>query len=83
MLKKINDFIKDYSILLGIGLLFIVCAIPLVFFLFYLRGKNKTIKIIPKFEVIDIVDSSDTDLTVLEDAVEIGKDVLKKVKENK
>ena len=83
MLKKINDFIKDYSILIGIGLLFIICGIPFVFFLFYLRGKNKTIKIIPKFEVIDIEDSSDVDLTVLEDAVEIGKDVLKKVKEAK
>jgi len=72
-LKTIGAWILVVLIVIG------VLALLLVPY-FWLRSLKKTIKLTPKFEIIDIKNDIDIDTTLLSESIDIGKSILEKAK---
>lgn len=69
------------GIKLGIaGFALVAFGLPLWYLIFWLKKNNKTIKIFPKFEVVQVVNSLDSNLPVAKEAIRISKEILTKLK---
>jgi hypothetical protein len=55
----------------------IIIFIGIIIFLYNLRRQGKTLQIIPEFKIIDMYKE---DITLLNNSINIAKDILKKVK---
>lgn len=74
MIKNTFTTIKNFLSLIIKILLLILIICPFIVFFFYLRSKNKTIKIKPKFEIIDANKENLSDLT---NAIDEAKNILR------
>ena len=72
--------LKKYIVngLVGIGAL--ALCIPLVFFIVYLKTQGKTLRLRPKFQIIDSAKPSDTEMQNMKDAVQSMEQVVKNIK---
>jgi len=69
--------IKKYAINVLIG---IALCVPLVFLIIYLKTQGKTLKLRPKFQIIDATKPTDTELRNMQDAVQSMEQVVKNIK---
>lgn len=74
---------KIYKILKLTLLLFlcVVILIPFIIFILYLWRNNKTLKIHPKFEIIEAENNFVYNEQETRDSVRIGREILEKLKE--
>lgn len=78
-MKQFLTFVKKYSALFIALLIIILVIVPYIVLWFVLRKNKKKIQIKPKFEIIDMTnDIDDNILNVLPDAVDLGKNIVKK-----
>jgi hypothetical protein len=76
MIKEILIKIKDIIILL-FGFIFVALIFGgIVFFIYNLKKKGKTLQIHPEFKVVDVYEEN---FTTLEESLNVANDILNKI----
>jgi 4-amino-4-deoxy-L-arabinose transferase-like glycosyltransferase len=73
---------RIFFIILAI-IVFLLVVVPWVLLYFYYRNKGQQIQIFPEFKVIDVKNTEEIDLKILDDGIKMGKDILNKIEGKK
>jgi hypothetical protein len=58
----------------------VACSIPIFYAIKWFSKNNKSIKIYPKFEIVEITNKQEMDIDTIKEAIRISKEILQKVK---
>jgi len=73
---------RIFFIILSV-IVFLLVLVPWILLYIYYRKNGQQIQIYPEFKVIDVKNTEEVDLKILDDSIKMGKDILSKIEGKK